>query len=294
MNAKDMNAMGKVAKKVRRVGKVKAKSRTRMAKRIGATPEIEALAQRVKETTRDATVKIVEADAIDMKPLKAKAALFWATDGQFIFAHAKDGRVYYSPRRYDSVRAAFEDGQVALEWLTPNTVLSAHGPKGRIEAMFFPPSQYQLICQYDAMFDGVPGVTFTSSKLAVMTLPMPGFLFAGYGNEYRLMAVAGDTFDAKSRLYQAPLPNCYTHGGICWGNNEKPPAGKGGLVKAWQVFWQTYFTTASVQQKSRAFPDDVRKRMAALVGGETYQVDDLVPAQVTPTQLVKELLGDRS
>ncbi|NJM39377.1 MAG: hypothetical protein HC853_00715 [Anaerolineae bacterium] len=265
-----------------------------MAKRIGATPEIETLAQRVKQTKHDAAVKVVEADAIDMKPLKAKAALFWATDGQFIFAHAKDGKVYYSPRRYDSVRTAFDDGQVALEWLPPNTVLSAQGPKGRIEAMFFPPAQYQLICQYDDIFEGVVGVTFTPSKLAVMTLPMPGFLFAGYDNDYRLMAISGNTFDAKSRLYQVPLPNCYTHGGICWGNNEKPPAGKGGLLKAWQVFWKTYFTTASVQQKSRAFPDDIRKRIVAVVGHATYPMDDLVPAQVTPTQLIKELLGGRS
>ena len=286
-----MNKTKATTKKVRTTaGKARIK-RVSLAKKIGASAEIEALAQRVKQADHDAALKVVEADGIDMRPLKAKAALFWATDGQLIFAESKNGRVYYSPRRYDSVRAAFDDGQASLEWLPPNTVLSAQGTQGRIEAMFFPPASYQMICQYHEMFEGREGITFTASKLAVMTVPMPGFFFAGYGSTYCLLAVAGNTFDPKFKLYQAPLPNCYNNGGICWGNNDRPPAGKGGLTKAWSVFWQTYFTTASVQQKSRQFPDDVRRQLVAQVGRDTYPTEDLVPAQTNAAQLMKELLA---
>jgi hypothetical protein len=283
MNKKD------ALKQPKREQALMPRKRRSLAEQIGATGEIEALAQQVRRADRTATVKVVHGEGIDLKPLKAEAALFFV-NGQIIFAQSKNGRVVYSPRRYDSVRAAFDDGQTALEWLTPNTVLSTQGPKGALEALFFPPTSYPIICQYDALFEQAPGVRFTSERLAVLTVPMPGLLFVGYGNSYSLLAVPGGTFDPKATLCQVPLPNCYSGGGICWGNNDKPPAGKGGLMKAWRVFWETVFTTASVQGKSRQYPDDVRRQLVMVADSSTYPMGDLTPAGVNAVKLVERLL----
>lgn len=117
------------------------------------------------------------------------------------------------------------------------------------------------------------------------TIPLPPLVWAGCGADYRIWAL-----DSRGRpertdvpLMVAPFPNCYKHGGVCWGSADGRPEASGRtLMKVLKLFLEdSYFNLHIVDHKSVAYPASVVARWQDLVKTQAkkYPLDDLMPAE---------------
>lgn len=123
-----------------------------------------------------------------------------------------------------------------------------------------------------------------------LRVPMPGLLmFRTTGKNttgYLVFAVKDRPVTGDEPLFAAPLPNMYAHGSICWGTviRVSEAAMKGTtLDEDWTSLLGSPFNDHGVDQKSKAFPKDIRKQLIAIETrkARTYPVKDLLPANKT-------------
>ncbi len=113
--------------------------------------------------------------------------------------------------------------------------------------------------------------------------------------QYSLYAVKQRPASLDLPLFQAPLPNIFGQGRICWGNISavSPEALASSSLKAdWQMLFGTRFNDHGCAGKSKAFPHDIRQQLIALevAGKRNYPKRDLIPVGVT---LEQALTGER-
>lgn len=112
-------------------------------------------------------------------------------------------------------------------------------------------------------------------------IPMPPFVFVGYGTAYKLFAVKKRPSNEADPLYYAPCPNIHTTGGICQGNTPFPPCAPHTILQALQLFMEDSLFNADLSRgKCRSHPDDVRRLWAELNGRKRFPLSELVPAQM--------------
>lgn len=116
------------------------------------------------------------------------------------------------------------------------------------------------------------------------TIPLPPLIWCGCKRDYRVWALSTDSYpDRDQPLYKAPFPNCYTHGGICWGNvSAIPEATTKTLAAVRKLFLEeSAFNAHVADHKSVAFPVSVIARWQALEesGADAYPLDDLMPSE---------------
>jgi len=68
-------------------------------------------------------------------------------------------------------------------------------------------------------------------------------------------------FSPDAPLYNAPLPNVGSEGGICFGSNSLEDKNIG---QTWQLFLDSPFTSHHSNGKSKSQPDDVRRLLVSL------------------------------
>ena len=91
-------------------------------------------------------------------------------------------------------------------------------------------------------------------------------------------------------LYCAPLPNVSGgNGAICWGHKQPERAGNGHCYMAWETFLETPFSNHALNGKSVAYPDDIRKALAAYEALDRYPLDDLVAVNWTPEKVLQQI-----
>ena len=132
---------------------------------------------------------------------------------------------------------------------------------------FYPPRRYDIV------------LTNNSSKSISLNVPMPAFVFLGYGTDYWLWAIPCKQFDPQSQLYHVPLPNVMASGAICFGDSSPPLCSSQGVVQAWQLFWSSPFSDHAVEDKSKCYRADVRSLLGELSNRKSkkYPIADLVP-----------------
>jgi hypothetical protein len=96
----------------------------------------------------------------------------------------------------------------------------------------------------------------------------------------------------QAKLYQAPVPNLYGDGKVCFGQNKPPQAGWETIDKVWKLFIEEApFNADLTRDKSAKHPADIRKQLIDVAkkaeknkfnglvdgGGVEYPVADLVP-----------------
>ncbi len=116
---------------------------------------------------------------------------------------------------------------------------------------------------------------------------LPPLIWWGWSRQCRIWALAeaplpGALPAPDTQLYAAPFPNCRADGSICWGAATAPAiASAADLLPALERFLQdTYFNDHLASDKSRRYPVNVLLAWAAITGGGSYPLDDLVPANV--------------
>lgn len=170
-----------------------------------------------------------------------------------------------------AARVRFETGV-----LNSNTICVISEGVQRIVVEYRPPQKTRLHIE-------------GSSKPFIV--PLPGLVLirqtSGDANpHYAIFAVKQRPTSMKAELYQAPLPNIYDAGGICWGSVRK--ASKAALASSvldedWALLLGTAFNNHSVYGKSKSHPRDIRQKYAEMEERKTriYPARDLISAKKT-------------
>lgn len=112
-------------------------------------------------------------------------------------------------------------------------------------------------------------------------VPMPPFVFVGYGSSYHVFAVKKRPSNERDRLYHAPCPNVHTHGGICQGNTPFPICSPRNMQTALTLFLEGSLFNADLSRgKCQSHPEDVRMLWAELDGRKRFPLLELIPARM--------------
>jgi len=114
------------------------------------------------------------------------------------------------------------------------------------------------------------------------TIPLPPLVWAGQGKDYRVYALAEADYPTKEvALYQAPFPNTYKDGRICWGDvRELKDASPNTLMPMLGLFLEgSLFNSHVANDKSIRRPGSILALYDDLVAeqADTYPLDDLLP-----------------
>ena len=112
---------------------------------------------------------------------------------------------------------------------------------------------------------------------------------------YAVYAVKRKPSSLDVALFNAPLPNLFNSGGICWGSVKRvsdEALSGASLAEDWAMLLGSSFGDHAVHNKSRSHPQDIRQKLIALEqnGARRYPTSDLIPVKKTLAQA----LGDKS
>ncbi len=206
------------------------------------------------------------------------ASLLVITGDQYLFRYRDQaGATAYKFVSPAAVRTAFAHETIDTGWLPSHVRRWGMGRQGEWLLITYPPRRYSFAF-----------TTNQGDETSTLALPMPALAFFGYGQKYYLWAFRDRELNANSHLFTAPLPNIEGNGAICFGQNVLPPASAKTLGEAWNLFLASPFSNHSVNGKSRAFPEDVRKQLETLAQASRrrYPLRDLVPLRETASQMI--------
>jgi len=141
-------------------------------------------------------------------------------------------------------------------------------------AIYVPPGRRTLV----AWLDPEQKVEFD--------VPLPGFVFAGQGSQYRIFAIKQRPGD-RERLFRPPLPNVFGGGRICAGNVNFPPCTAKTIHEAARLFFASEFNHDLAQSKSAEYQENVLHLWIAIDGQETFPLEDLVKTRLVLEDLWK-------
>lgn len=210
------------------------------------------------------------------------AALLFVCGDQYLFRYrTRDGGTAFKFLSASAVRAAFAEEAIDTYWLPQQVRRCGIGRRGEWVIVAQPPQRYSLLFQGE-----------TESEPTRIDVPMPGLAFLGYGQRYCVWSFKDKELRGETILFAAPLPNVDANGAICFGTNLVPPASTKTIEDAWKLFFATPFTSHSVDRKSNAYPEDVRKQLNRLVVGKhrRYPLSDLVSTNRTANMAIDWIL----
>ena len=109
--------------------------------------------------------------------------------------------------------------------------------------------------------------------------------------DYKLYACAKRPESLSDELYHAPLPNIFSHGGICWGTVSRGTTFTGmSLAGDWQSLLGSRFGTHACHGKSKKYRNDIRKMLLELNKNQrrrVYPRKDLIPAKTNLGKILK-------
>lgn len=116
-----------------------------------------------------------------------------------------------------------------------------------------------------------------------LKVPLPATVLVSFGTNHFLYALREeDTFpygnQREAMLYNAPLPNVFSNGGICWGNVGVPNVQDTQPGKIWELFMSSTFNNHLCDQKSVRFPNMILDQWKELSMGKAkrYPEEDLI------------------
>jgi hypothetical protein len=137
---------------------------------------------------------------------------------------------------------------------------------------------------------------FLEGSETALRVPLPGLVLirsVSEGNQpkYAVYAVKKRPASLEAVLFNAPLPNIYSSGGICWGTVPKAATlARTTLAGDWAMLLGSPFGNHAAGGKSKAFPQDIRQQWLALEASKKrrYPTRDLIEARVTLSQVLED------
>ena len=213
-------------------------------------------------------------------PLGGTSALVWNAEGDLTFMWT-ERREYGSQTPVTTycknvapadVRRAMDEIPVDTGWLGPHVRRWGLSTSGVYVVTYIPAQMYNL-----RLSNTWGKERFGTKRIVRVRCPLPGFVFAGRGTDYRVWALAGD-FAPSAAIYRPPLPNTNGDGSICWGDNTPPICKPETILEAWKVFITSPFNNHLLGGQSRS-QKDVREVLLMLAQAEAdaYPATDLAP-----------------
>lgn len=197
-------------------------------------------------------------------------------NGQILYrslnGHGEEAK-FVSPA---TVAAAFRNLPIDSGWLPPGVVRCGETPIGNFAVLFIPPQTHTL------NFEG---------RKRPLLLNLPAFVFFGSHKSFYVWSTKLKEFQPKAQLYNAPLPNVFGDGLICWGQNRPPKASAATIAKAWELFIKSPFTDHAADHKCRTHDHDVRRLLVKIAGAKRrFPLQELISFARLDTT-IDELLG---
>ena len=143
------------------------------------------------------------------------------------------------------------------------------------------------------------GVYLEGSETA-LRIPLPPLLMIRTTSEdrnpnYAVYAVKRKPKSLDVALFQAPLPNVFNSGSICWGTVQRVSDTAllgASLTEDWAMLLGSPFGDHACSGKSKSHRSDIRQKLIELEtnSARRYPTSDLIPANKTLAQV----LGDKS
>lgn len=143
------------------------------------------------------------------------------------------------------------------------------------------------------------GVYLEGSETA-LRIPLPPLLMIRTTNEdrnpnYAVYAVKRKPKSLDVALFQAPLPNVFNSGSICWGTVQRvsdTALSGASLTEDWSMLLGSPFGDHACSGKSKSHRSDIRQKLIELENNSArrYPTSDLIPAKKSLAQV----LGDKS
>lgn len=222
-------------------------------------------------------------DYVPSPQFKSLAALFFLDSGHYLFRRVEDGKETSKFVTSVDVAAAFSMKEIDTGWLPPGIVRCGQNAKGPWFVYSTPGQKVRIILEKAAINGDDIG----------LLVPAPRLVLLGCGNSYWLAAMMTKHFDPDAGIYEAPFPNVYLGGSICWGSSIPPKAQPENARQVWDLFFESHFNGDLKEEKSRAFPRDIRSQLAGLDGRQarTYPSADLCPMNRSVEEWAKQKLG---
>jgi len=143
------------------------------------------------------------------------------------------------------------------------------------------------------------GVYLEGSETA-LRIPLPPLLMIRTTSEdrnpnYAVYAVKRKPRSLAVALFQAPLPNVFNSGSICWGTVQRVSdvaLSGASLTEDWAMLLGSPFGDHACSGKSKSHRSDIRQKLIELENNSArrYSTSDLIPAKKSLAQV----LGDKS
>lgn len=199
-------------------------------------------------------------------PENAHAALVFTADGQIIWCSQDRRGIQRKGISPETVGSVFANAPVWSGFL-PTDVWSWGKSDGAEWVALMVPAQLQTLLLTDEI------------KVEHVTVPLPPLVFAGRRLDYYIWAAGAEKWNRESDApaYHAPFPNVDSEGRICFGSNILPPASTQTIHAASDIFLNSPFNDHTIANKSKQFPDDVRRiwRELSQHNTESYPYEDL-------------------
>lgn len=125
-----------------------------------------------------------------------------------------------------------------------------------------------------------------------LRIPLPPLVLIrvsnGNSSNYSLFAVKKRPNSLDEPLFNAPLPNIYSSGSICWGNVRLNTPKTANLAEDWRLLLGSAFGNHSLNGKSIRYPSDIRQHLLALQDKRIYPKRDLVATKKTLGQVLEK------
>lgn len=202
-----------------------------------------------------------------LSPIPGAEVCVSITSGQAYVSYLEGNQENHVPISMAQALRIFSDCDIDTGWLPPGVARCAETSRGSMVLSYRPPSPATIL------LDGRKG------EIDALTIPLPGLAMLGVDTKYYLWSLKEAAFSQEAIIHHAPLPNINGDGTVCFGANKVPRASGDSVSKVWALFWESPFSDHSVQGKSGAHPNDIRKVIRDLAKrrrARAYPTADLV------------------
>ncbi len=137
---------------------------------------------------------------------------------------------------------------------------------------------------------------FLDNAESALRVPLPGLVMIRKTTDdrtptYAVYAVKKRPVSLDVELFNAPLPNVFNSGSICWGTVQRvsdTSLSGASLAEDWAQLLGSPFGDHACSGKSKAFKDDVRRKLIELEAKKSkrYPTSDLIAARKTLAQAI--------
>jgi PRTRC genetic system protein B len=214
--------------------------------------------------------------------------ILYFVGGQLLFEYKDEkGAVIRKCISPLSARQAFTLERIDSGWMAPNIIRYGENQNG---PWFL---QRHEATHYTLTLDPPLKLSNLADGLRQLCVPLPGFVFLGMKRTYYLWAYR-EWQAEKTALYEAPLPNVYPNGHICFGKSRPPMVNGQSIEQAWHLFWNSPFTHDLIRGKSKRFSKNVLALLATLHqptlnAAARFPIEELQEARVTVGDVLRQL-----